>query len=206
MIPLHTLPTFSFFFSFFLSELCTAIPPKSIWKPDIQANQPCMKVIFSRIPPHISWGWSSSGPDSRPSKASECSANTRLEPLHINWYRSQKNRPFWCDLSQILPSYQCLPGKKELEVICQFNTRAISVWIPHRYIPATLQQKKHQPWTLNTRTGLDMNSVHLHNSYASIQKLYSVFGFFKKSIYIYIYIETLVWYLPLFLTRNMNLT
>jgi hypothetical protein len=37
-----------------------------------------------------------------------------------------------------------------------------------------------------------MNSVHLHNSYASIQTLYSVFGFFKKSIYIYIYWDTSV--------------
>jgi hypothetical protein len=33
------------------------------------------------------------------------------------------------------PSYQRLPSKKELEVICQFNNRAISV-------PATPQHKK----------------------------------------------------------------
>ncbi len=31
-----------------------------------------------------------------------------------------------------------------------------------------------------------INSVHPYNSYASIQTLYSIFGFFKKSIYIYI--------------------
>jgi hypothetical protein len=157
MIPLHTLPTFSFFFSFFFQNSVLLSPQKVSENQTSRQTNHCMKVIFSRIPPHISWG-SSSGPDSRPSRRVSVRRIPGWNPCISTGTGLKRTDHSGVTWVKILPSYQCLPGKKELEVICQFNTRAISVWIPHRYIPATLHPKKKSALNPNTRTGLEMNS------------------------------------------------
>jgi hypothetical protein len=98
MIPLHTLPAFPFPFLFSFRTLY-CYPPKKYLKTRHPGKPTMHESHIFKDPSHL-MGWSS-GSDSRPSRRVSVRWIPGWNPCtYINWYWSQKNRPFWCDLSQ----------------------------------------------------------------------------------------------------------